>query len=65
MNRAKHAGLAWMTLLGVMLFCPRSRAELVVEVTHGQDDAIPIAIVPFSSAEGAAPSFDVAAGREQ
>lgn len=60
MNRAKHAGLAWMTLLGVMLFCPRSRAELVVEVTHGQDDAIPIAIVPFSSAQGAAPSFDVA-----
>ena len=43
-----------------MLFCPRSRADLVVEVTRGQDDAIPIAIVPFTAAEAAADSFDVA-----
>jgi TolB protein len=29
-------------------------------VTHGQDDAIPIAVVPFNSTEEAAASFDVA-----
>jgi TolB protein len=46
--------------LGVVLFCSRSRAELVVEITKGQADAIPIAIVPFSSPEAAAASFDVA-----
>ncbi len=45
--------------LGFLLFCTRSQAELVVEVTKGQADAIPIAIVPFSSPEAAAASFDV------
>ena len=39
-------------------FCSRSWAELVVEITKGQDQAIPIAIVPFASPEAA--SFDVA-----
>jgi TolB protein len=43
-----------------LLFCMRSEAELVVEITKGQADAIPIAIVPFSSPEAAAASFDVA-----
>jgi TolB protein len=52
--------LALITLIGIVMFCPRSWAELVVEVTHGQDDAIPIAIVPFSSAQEAAATFDVA-----
>jgi TolB protein len=52
--------LALITLIGFVMFCPRSWAELVVEVTHGQDDAIPIAIVPFSSAQEAAATFDVA-----
>jgi len=52
--------LALIALLGFVMFCPRSWAELVVEVTHGQDDAIPIAIVPFSSAQEAAATFDVA-----
>ncbi len=46
--------------LGFLLFCTRSQAELVVEITKGQADAIPIAIVPFSSAEAAVASFDVA-----
>src|SRR5271155_4803995 len=46
--------------IGFLLFCARSQAELVVEITKGQADAIPIAIVPFSSAEAAAASFDVA-----
>jgi TolB protein len=46
--------------MGLILFSARTWAELVVEVTHGQDDAIPIAIVPFSTPEEAAASFDVA-----
>jgi TolB protein len=56
MNKC-HASL--MTL-GLLLLCSRSRAELVVEITKGQADAIPIAVVPFSSPEAAAVSFDVA-----
>jgi TolB protein len=46
--------------MAFLVFCPRSWGELVVEVTRGQADAIPIAIVPFSSPEAAAASFDVA-----
>jgi TolB protein len=49
-----------MAVVGFVLFCPRTWAEFVVEVTRGQDQAIPIAVVPFSSAEAAAASFDVA-----
>jgi TolB protein len=56
MNRQVAAA----ALIGFLMLCPRSRAELVVEVTQGQDDAIPIAIVPFNSPEAAAASFDVA-----
>jgi len=52
--------LALLALIGLAMVCPRAGAELLVEVTHGQDDAIPIAIVPFSSADEAAVSFDVA-----
>jgi TolB protein len=52
--------LAVVALIGLAIFCPRTWAELVVEVTHGQEDAIPIAIVPFNSPEEAAASFDVA-----
>jgi TolB protein len=37
-----------------------AHAAFVVEVTRGQTEAIPIAVVPFSSAEAAAASFDVA-----
>jgi TolB protein len=47
-------------MIGLLVLCPRSWAELVVEVTKGQDDAIPIAIVPFNSPTEAAASFDVA-----
>jgi TolB protein len=56
MNRL-HVLLA---MIGLFVLCPRSWAELVVEVTKGQDDAIPIAIVPFNSPTEAAASFDVA-----
>src|SRR5713226_1052355 len=51
---------ACLVAIGLMLFCSRTWAELVVEITKGQSDAIPIAIVPFSSPEAAAASFDVA-----
>lgn len=46
--------------LGFLLFCPRTWAELVVEITKGQAEAIPIAIVPFGSPGAAAVPFDVA-----
>jgi TolB protein len=46
--------------IGILLFCSPSWAELVVEITKGQADAIPIAIVPFSAADAAAGSFDIA-----
>ncbi len=45
--------------LGLVLFCSRTWADLVVEITKGQADAIPIAIVPFGSPDPAA-AFDVA-----
>src|SRR6195256_212477 len=50
--------ISCLAAIGLMLFCSRTWAELVVEITKGQADAIPIAIVPFSSPE--AGSFDVA-----
>src|ERR1700736_715100 len=46
-------------MMGLVAFLP-ARAELVVEITNGQAEAIPIAIVPFNSAAEAAGSFDVA-----
>jgi TolB protein len=46
--------------IGFLLFCPRTWAELVVEITKGQADAIPIAIVPFSSPDVTPAAFDVA-----
>src|SRR5271165_7187799 len=49
-----------MAMIALFMLCPRSWAELVVEVTKGQDDAIPIAIVPFNSPTEATASFDVA-----
>lgn len=52
--------IASLTAMGMLLFCTRTWAQLVVEITKGQADAIPIAIVPFSSSEAAAASFDVA-----
>src|ERR1700721_1546496 len=52
--------ISCLAAIGFMLFCSRTWAELVVEITKGQSDAIPIAIVPFSSPEAAAASFDVA-----
>jgi TolB protein len=52
--------LSSLALLVLTLACGAARAEFVVEVTKGQTEAIPIAVVPFASAELAAASFDVA-----
>jgi TolB protein len=52
--------LSYCVLIALLALCPQVRAEFVVEVTRGQTEAIPIAVVPFSSAEAAAASFDVA-----
>jgi len=49
-----------VALCGIVLFAPCTWGEFVVEVTRGQDDAIPIAIVPFTAADAAADTFDVA-----
>jgi len=47
-------------LFALLLVAGRAHAELVVEITKGQEDAIPIAIVPFNPPTEAAASFDVA-----
>jgi TolB protein len=54
--------LMWWALLAVSLACPWRAygGEFVVEVTKGQTEAIPLAVVPFASAAVAAASFDVA-----
>jgi TolB protein len=52
--------ISCLLAIGCFVLCSRSWAELVVEITKGQAEAIPIAIVPFSSPEAAAASFDVA-----
>jgi TolB protein len=49
-----------LALIACIALCPAARAEFVVEVTRGQTEAIPIAIVPFASAQLNAASFDVA-----
>jgi TolB protein len=54
----KHSFLVAL-LMGLVLFGARVRAELVVEVTKGQADATPIAVVPFNSPTEAAASLDV------
>ncbi len=46
-------------IVGVVL-CGAAHADFVVEVTRGQSEAIPIAIVPFATPEVSAASFDVA-----
>ena len=47
MNKALSA----LLLFAGLALAQRSSAEFVVEVTRGQDNAIPIAIVPFTAAE--------------
>jgi TolB protein len=53
--------LVCLALLAMSLMSPwRARGEFVVEVTKGQTEAIPLAVVPFASAQLTAASFDVA-----
>jgi TolB protein len=54
---AKHSWIA--LLLGLVLVNRAQSAEFVVEVTRGQTEAIPIAIIPFATPEVTAASFDV------
>ena len=49
-----------LQILAVLAFCSAARAEFVVEITRGQSEAIPIAVVPFASPQETAASFDVA-----
>ncbi|HTV96702.1 MAG TPA: Tol-Pal system beta propeller repeat protein TolB [Steroidobacteraceae bacterium] len=57
MNRV----LPVVAAIACLALVPRSFAsEFVVEVTRGQDNAIPIAIVPFATADVSAASLDVA-----
>jgi TolB protein len=51
---------AILALIACVSLSFSARASFVVEVTRGQTEAIPIAVVPFSTPEAAATSFDVA-----
>jgi TolB protein len=55
-----HFKFSCPALLALTLVCSWAHAEFVVEITKGQTEAIPIAVVPFASAEVIAASFDVA-----
>ena len=55
------APLRYLVLISAYLTLSAwAHAEFVVEVTRGQTEAIPIAIVPFASPEVSAATFDVA-----
>jgi TolB protein len=56
MNKALPA----IALLVCLAFCPRTHGEFVVEVTRGQENAIPIAVVPFMAADAPDASLDAA-----
>jgi TolB protein len=43
-----------------MLLAPIANAQLVIEITRGQENAVPIAIVPFGWDSATAAPFDVA-----
>lgn len=57
-----RAGIVrWLAgCLLLVLGCPAAHAQLVIEITRGQENAVPIAVVPFGwESSGGAP-FDVA-----
>jgi TolB protein len=50
-------------LAAALLFClslSSAHAQLVIEITRGQEDAVPIAIVPFGWEAAGQPPFDIA-----
>lgn len=46
---------------GVLLFSPLARAELVIDITRGVTDPIPVAVVPFTRSVPADGGLDIAA----
>ncbi len=52
--------LKFLNVVVILLLSQQTRAELVVEITRGQAEAIPIAVIPFASPEVTNASFDVA-----
>jgi TolB protein len=51
---------SWIACMVAALLSSVAQAQLVIEITRGQEDAVPIAVVPFGwESSGAAP-FDVA-----
>lgn len=58
-EKSRHFALALWLMAGLAAYAAPARAEFVVQITRGQDTAIPIAIVPFAAPPGASP-FDVA-----
>jgi TolB protein len=56
----RNLTMRWAALAVLLLAGTAARAQLVIEITRGQENAVPIAIVPFGwESTGAAP-FDVA-----
>ena len=50
----------WMLAVALALCSLTTRAELVIEITKGQNDAVPIAVVPFGTQGAVKPSLDIA-----
>ena len=57
--------IARRVLGALALLCAASaaQAQLVIEITRGQENAVPIAVVPFGNETGAAAPFDLRGGR--
>ncbi|MGE0188928.1 MAG: Tol-Pal system beta propeller repeat protein TolB [Steroidobacteraceae bacterium] len=56
----KHLSRILVVFSGCLLIALQSHAQLVVEITQGLNDAIPIAIVPFAMPGPIKPEVDVA-----
>lgn len=56
----KNVMIRWVAAAALIVLSSTAQAQLVIEITRGQEYAVPIAIVPFGwESDGAAP-FDVA-----
>jgi TolB protein len=52
----------WLPILWLVLVCcPAARAELVIDITRGVTDPVPVAVVPFARSVPADGGIDVAA----
>lgn len=52
--------LARLLAIAAVLIAPVANAQLVIEITRGQENAVPIAVVPFGWESANAAPFDVA-----